>query len=164
LGTNAQFFPAPGVTAFSPEGILRLNQISGRTLVGYVMGGIESPLPNINRIDPALSVASGRVFAVYVDPAPVAVQAPSVQPPLTLDLAGLPAGAQLDVRLTLDAPAFLRLDLIDLHGRTLAHLHAGESTTGAHRLLYDMSGYAAGLYYLRARANGYMRVVQFSHR
>jgi hypothetical protein len=163
LGTNAQFFPAPGATAFSPEGILRLNQLNGRTLVGYVMGGIESPLPHINRIDPAMSVASGRVFAVYVDPAPVAAQAPSVQPPLTLQLAGLPAGRQLDVRLALDAPAFLRLDLIDLHGRTVAQLHAGACAAGPQRLTYDMAGYATGLYYLRARANGYMRVVQFSH-
>lgn len=160
LGSNAQFFPAPGLAAFSPEGVLHLDQLTGRTLVGYVMGGIESPLPHINRIDPAMSFASGRVFAIYVDPAPVAVVPADLHAPLTLAVAGLPAHERLDVRLTLDAPADLRLDLLDLQGRVVMHVHAGELPAGEHRLSRSVEHLAGGVYYLRARANGYMWVVQ----
>jgi hypothetical protein len=162
LGSNSQFFPAPGLVAFSPDGILDLNQLSGRTLVGYVMGGIESPLDHINLIDPAMSTASARVFAIYVDPAPVSAETAVLRAPLTLAVAGLPARERLDVRLALDAPAFVRLDLLDLQGRVVAQVHAGELAAGVHRLGQDLSALPSGLYYLQARCAGYRQVVQVS--
>jgi hypothetical protein len=160
LGSNAQFFPAPGLNAYSPSGVLLLNQLSGRTLVGYVMGGIESPLDHINRIDPAMSSASTRVFAVYVDPAPVSATPASIRPPLQVSVAGMPLHDRMQVRLHVDAAVRVELDLLDMYGRSCLSLLAGDVAAGAHSVEGDVSGLAAGVYYLRARTAGYRQVVQ----
>lgn len=66
LGTNATFLPLNGI-ALTQNQIIKLDPISGRTQVGWIVGGIESPMANISQIDPGLSFASNRVFKVFIN-------------------------------------------------------------------------------------------------
>ncbi|MEO6693700.1 MAG: T9SS type A sorting domain-containing protein [Ignavibacteria bacterium] len=65
LGTNAQFIMNNSVPHFDNE-VIKLSQISGRTFVGYIYGGIRALLPNNG-----LSYPSEYIFKVYITPEPV---------------------------------------------------------------------------------------------
>ncbi len=63
LGTNAKFIPADGVPFFD-NNVLKINDLTERTLVGYIYGGIHAVIPNITPSD-----ASNRLFKVWLTPA-----------------------------------------------------------------------------------------------
>ncbi|MBK8847737.1 MAG: hypothetical protein IPO27_14825 [Bacteroidetes bacterium] len=67
LGTNAHFIPADGVDMYD-NGVIKLNALSGNTLVGYIAGGIKSPAPNISKTGVWVSSAVSTVYRVWVDP------------------------------------------------------------------------------------------------
>ena len=60
LGANAKFIPASAVPAYG-NGVVKYDELSGRTLLGYIYGGIRAAIPNITP-----SSASNRLFEVYV--------------------------------------------------------------------------------------------------
>lgn len=68
-GAGAQFLPAPGV-ATTANGVLRLDTITRRTLVGYIYGGIHSTQPQTNGRPDVVTSASSTAFPVYVTPRP----------------------------------------------------------------------------------------------
>ena len=65
LGTNAYFIPNENITL--QGGIIDLNNFSSDSLhVGYIIGGIKSPMPNISKIDASMSEASSHIYKVYI--------------------------------------------------------------------------------------------------
>ena len=69
FGTNAEFFPAPGLPTF-PNGVIRTDQLTGPTVLGYIFGGIMSNAPNTRGVPGAVSAASFRIFEVDYAPVP----------------------------------------------------------------------------------------------
>lgn len=65
FGTGAFFVTAPNVPAFS-NGVLMLEEIKKPTVIGYIVGGIASTLPNTNTITD--SFASPYIFKVILTP------------------------------------------------------------------------------------------------
>ncbi|HEV7402593.1 MAG TPA: hypothetical protein VGO11_06705, partial [Chthoniobacteraceae bacterium] len=65
---DAVFFAEAKTPVFG-NGVIKLADLTGRTLVGYVYGGIESTAPYsfLSKVDPPTS-ASKRLFQVYVTP------------------------------------------------------------------------------------------------
>ena len=62
LGTNAKFILSPDAPHFNNK-VLDFNGLQGRTMVGYIFGGIKALIPNITP-----SEASNRLFKVFVTP------------------------------------------------------------------------------------------------
>lgn len=62
LGTNAKFVLNNSVPHF-PNGIIKLDQITGRTFAGYIYGGIQATLPNNGPSSP-----SQYILKVYITP------------------------------------------------------------------------------------------------
>lgn len=62
LGTNAKFILSPDAPHFDNK-VLKLNDLQGRTMVGYVYGGIKALLPNITP-----SEGSNRLFKIFIKP------------------------------------------------------------------------------------------------
>lgn len=60
LGSNAKFIPVSETTSYG-NGVVKYDELSGRTLLGYIYGGIRAAIPNITP-----SSASNRLFEVYV--------------------------------------------------------------------------------------------------
>lgn len=60
LGTETEFFLADGVPTYA-NGVIKLDELSGTTLVGYLFGGIAAEQPNFGSTH-----ASNAVFPVYV--------------------------------------------------------------------------------------------------
>jgi len=68
-GTNAQFIPATSTVRYA-NGVIDLQATpigSSGKLLGYIVGGIISPSPNLNDTDPAASSASCNIYNVYID-------------------------------------------------------------------------------------------------
>ncbi|MBS0628227.1 MAG: hypothetical protein JSS09_08460 [Verrucomicrobia bacterium] len=65
FGADAHFVPLDHLSSF-PNGVFSLDDLKERTLLGYVVGGIASTLPNTNT--QADSTASSRIFKVYATP------------------------------------------------------------------------------------------------
>ena len=69
LGSNAVFM-ATDTSRFDRDGIFRMPDVIPPDLfidLGYIVSGIESPLPHISLTDPSVSVASGRAFKVRMN-------------------------------------------------------------------------------------------------
>ena len=66
-GAGAQFFAAPGVPAMS-SGVLQLDAITKRTLIGYIYGGIYATRPQSEGRPDLYTSASSSAFPVYVTP------------------------------------------------------------------------------------------------
>lgn len=65
FGTEARFFHAPGVATFRND-VIQLDTIKKPTVIGYIVGGIMSTLPNT--VTPADSTSSPYIFTVKVVP------------------------------------------------------------------------------------------------
>jgi len=65
FGTGARFVPAPDIPIYA-NGVLRLDKIKKQTVIGYIIGGIQSTLPNTNV--PSDSAASPYIFKVILTP------------------------------------------------------------------------------------------------
>lgn len=70
LGTDAQFLLAPGIATIPGSAVIDLASLTGRTLVGHIIGGIESfgPYSGLIPAGQVSTQASKRLFAVYITP------------------------------------------------------------------------------------------------
>lgn len=70
FGANAEFFLADGIETYD-NGVIKLDLLNQRTLLGYVFGGITANGPHTQSGNPpATSAASNTVFAVFYTPVP----------------------------------------------------------------------------------------------
>ncbi len=69
---------------------------------------------------------------------------------LTLAVAPNPIRRAATVRLTLDAAARVRVDVVDALGRQVHSLHDGDLPAGTHTLVLDADGLPSGVYLVRA--------------
>ncbi len=152
-GTNAQFFIDTAAPAW-PNGVLRLESLPGRTLVGYIHGGILTDEPNPGWTG-GLSEASSEVFAVYVTPQPLASEEGPGEAVLSLSApAPNPAATASRLQLTTTEPVTVRVEIFDATGRRAAILHDGQLGVGSHALEVDVASFAPGLYIIRASGDG----------
>lgn len=66
FGTDAVFFPAPGIPRFSNNNVINYDELPNKsTLIGHIVGGIQSTLPNTSlQSDTA---ASPYIFKVFLE-------------------------------------------------------------------------------------------------
>ena len=87
MGANAMFIPNPSVTsvAASPNGVILLNKLQGKTLVGWIFGGILANTPETGNSKTPPPQASNALYEVWVTPgtAPVNYWIPAVAPVAT---------------------------------------------------------------------------------
>lgn len=67
LGAGAAFFAAPGVSRY-PNGVIKLDDIKERTLVGHMYGGIVSSAAQTTHGQP--TYASSAAIPIYITPKP----------------------------------------------------------------------------------------------
>jgi hypothetical protein len=90
FGANAEFFVADGVETFD-NGVIKLDQLTGETTLGYIFGGIMTNGPHTRGFPDVTSTASFRIFEVVLITVP--------EPP-TWFLAVIAAGAPLGSRVS----------------------------------------------------------------
>lgn len=155
-GTNAEFIPLKNISR-RMENIIRLNSISGRTLVGHIIGGITSTVPNVF-LENGDSYASAKVYEVYLVPA--GTQTPvQVKEPYTVNLYPNPAGDETRVLVSGQAPDLsLRAALYSGHGRLIRDFGVQKPING--EMILQLNSIPAGIYVIRVSGNGYGRALR----
>ena len=141
LGANAKFIPASNVPSYE-NGVVQYDELSGRTLLGYIFGGIRAAIPNITP-----SSASNRLFEVYAT-----VPLATGEPPAMDDLVHVfpnPSGGVLTIKTSPDfSPT--GLSLLDARGMEVLTMR-GEKETMFDRLRSQWSHLSSGIYFLHLR-------------
>jgi hypothetical protein len=65
FGANAELFLAPGIETYD-NGVLKMDSLSGSTMVGYIFGGITTNGPHTRNVQGVTSIASDTIFQVVV--------------------------------------------------------------------------------------------------
>jgi hypothetical protein len=158
LGTNAVLIPAPGLPT-SDLGIVDLRAVEGRTLVGWIVGGIESDAPNPGWMGRAGqdTRASDRVFEVYLTPVPGTPTEPGAAP-LAVALEAPypnPFRTEATVAFVLERDAHVAVEVFDALGRRVAVLHDGPLTgQRRHGFTLRAADLPSGVYYARVHGDG----------
>jgi hypothetical protein len=69
FGADAEFFLADGIPTYD-NGVIRLDELTGPTVLGYVYGGIFANAPHTQGVSGAVSGASNEIFEVVYTPVP----------------------------------------------------------------------------------------------
>lgn len=69
FGTDAAFFVADGIPMYE-NGVIKLDELSGPTVLGYIYGGIFANAPHTQGVPGAVSGASNELFEVVFTPVP----------------------------------------------------------------------------------------------
>lgn len=76
LGSNMKFVPVDTIPMYAND-VVRLRDVQGRILVGYLYGGIEAIGPNDQP-----SIANDSIFRVYLTPDPILLNTPDQTSPI----------------------------------------------------------------------------------
>lgn len=151
FGTNSQFFIDQSLPSWS-NGVIRLEALTGRTLVGHIHGGITTDRPNPGWTA-GPSEASDSVFEVFVTPQSVDVEDGPNRGVLTLSTpVPNPSSAVARSILVLERAADVHVELFDAVGRQVRTVREGPLGAGHHSVEVEVDGLAPGVYLLRARA------------
>lgn len=157
LGTNAHFIADAGVPTFE-DAVIDLGRVQGRSRVGYIVGGIESPDINISDSDPSLSWANARVFEVYLNKNPNSRSgARAALEPLSLTVGPNPFRGHLRMQGISRINDEYQIELLDASGRVLETLYRGEGKD-SFEVEKELS-IAAGLYFIRVKCADYRKVL-----
>lgn len=165
LGAGAEFIPLNGLPMVPGTGIIQFDQLSGdSSLLGYIVGGIESDLPNVffdNQEEQ--SRAHPAVYAVYLvhDAISTGIKAPALQSPLTAtNLAPNPAQNVILLTFTLSRPAQTSVILQTQSAQTIVTEDLGELPAGEHRFEFRLENFPKGMYPVSLITNQFIATIQ----
>lgn len=148
VGTNMWFLPAEGVGYYQGK-VLNGSYIEGKTLVGYLVGGITSPFNNISMIDPSISVANKRIYKVYLSDRPLLTTLRTSEG-LGLDVFPNPSQGQFFMSVDPGNAKDFNLELLDSRGRVIKTW----TGNGKKNIVWSPGELSKGTYFARLRSNG----------
>jgi hypothetical protein len=150
LGSSAEFVPAGGLPE-SGHGVLLYDGLAEAQLLGYIVGGIESTLPNVLFLNgDSLSYASGRLFKVYLQKQASPAVEITARQYFGLKLFPNPAKNQLTVNFSVPVKDSLQLIISDAAGKVL-HQEQRTVENGEYELYYEVAKWPAGAYFVELR-------------
>jgi hypothetical protein len=153
LGTNAFFLPLQGLSLIEDE-IIQMDQLSsGLQQIGWIIGGIESPDPNISLSDPGLTFASSRVFRVYINN-PLAGNVAEADKKIPTFHWQNPAGERFDFTVSNAPEGSASLEFIDLSGK-LVFKRTVQCKAGFNRFSEQINVLPSGIYLLNLTMPGF---------
>jgi hypothetical protein len=159
-GSNALFVPLGSVNTYYNR-IINLNTLSGVTKVGYIIGGINSPAPNIGSTSPESSIASPRVFAVYIDMT-VAVNEIKLSNDISDFIIYPDASGNMLAEFVSRTDGKVKLDLFDSKGALLKNIFEGNTKAGDKKIIPLQTGaYSSSTFFCRITKNNFSKTVKF---
>lgn len=157
MGTNSHFILLSSTPTLHGK-IIDLNALSGNVLVGYIVGGIVSPEPNISDTDPSVSEATPFVLGVYIDKTTVSANEIQVKEPVVLKAYPNPSKSLFNFSVSetyANKPVFIKIS--DLYGRKLAILCDEIIPKGGKLFTWDASSYPPGIYYYHVKCGNFVK-------
>ena len=140
-GANADFFPSHGIPQYD-NGVIKLNQIGGKQLIGYIYGGINSNKPNEGYTN-----ASNQVYRVFLTPS-ISTSAESAFAVSPFSIIPNPANTSTRVQFTLNSVQRIRVQLINMFGEEVLSINEIKYSIGTHQLQIETADLNTGMYTL----------------
>ncbi len=158
VGSGSEFIPIHDTTIYYNDEIVDINAIpQQKTLIGYIVGGIESTLPNIFFInDGTQSSASNVVFKVYINKSTVGLHEEVLTGENIFNLSIYPNPSTNVVNLSFNIPDnnAVKLDIYNTLGQSV-YSTSYNNSIGNKQLSIDISNFTAGKYIVRINGNNY---------
>lgn len=157
LGTNARFIAEQSVPHFS-NGVFKLNEISGRTFVGYIYGGIRALLPNNTPTFP-----SDYIMKVYITPNTININHIGNTIPDAFALSqNYPNPFNPSTKIKFEIPQDkrretrdVRIVIYDAMGRKVSTLVDERLSTGVYEVDFDGRMLSSGIYFYKLTADNF---------
>ncbi|MBI1226329.1 MAG: T9SS type A sorting domain-containing protein [Bacteroidetes bacterium] len=162
LGAGATFLPAANFPMVEGD-IADLDVLlhNENTLIGYVVGGIESSQPNILFVDDGtLSSASSKVFKVVLTKQPTNVVEIKGEQYFGLRLFPNPALDKLTVNFSVPVDDEVQLIFEDSTGKTFLQ-EKRKIEMGEYELTYEIALWPSGVYFVKIRNGKFETTAQF---
>lgn len=141
-GANADFFSTMNNAAY-PNGVLKLREITGKQLIGYIYGGI-----NTNNANEGYSFASNLLFRVFLTPNfATSTNAPALDD--DFNIFPNPTDERLQIAFSLKASQHVSIQLINLWGEEIGQPADDIFSAGNHQVNFKTLQLPAGMYTIR---------------
>ncbi len=156
-GTSAEFIPNPDLPK-NKTGVILMDEIGpGELLVGYIVGGIDTPIINpfvTNQTE--RTSASTTVYEVWLD------RSASDDKPVEQIKDGTilypnypnPFDDETTIHFSIEQDSRVDLDIFSAEGRKVATLISSEIEVGEHKVSFNAEDLASGVYIIRLTVNG----------
>lgn len=161
LGSGAEFIPVSAPSVVDDNGIVHLDPMSNqKTLVGYVIGGIESTAANIFFTNTGTqSDATTRIFKVFITKNAIGNrELMDGGEFFKTSLYPNPASDQVKLSLEIPHKAELEIELIDESGNVIRKLFNG-SVHASKGIEADLSGLPRGVYFIKISSGNFMKTL-----
>lgn len=156
LGTNASFILNPSIAHFDNE-VIDLQSVSGRTLAGYIFGGIKTSLQHPGNTN-GVSTVSDYIFKVFITRNSVSIHTISSNVPLEFNLQqNFPNPFNPSTKIIFDIPerSFTELAVYDILGKKISVLLSKEMQPGTYEAEFNASGLGSGIYFYRLNSGNF---------
>jgi hypothetical protein len=155
LGTSSEMIKADNVAMYDNQ-VLKFKSIQGRTLVGYIYGGIKATLPNGGP-----STANDVIYKVFVTPNPVSVENISNEVPEKYFLSQNypnPFNPVTNIEFKISSSDFVKLKVYDVMGKEVSALVNRNLTPGTYKINFDGSRLTSGMYFYKLETSKFTDV------
>lgn len=166
LGSGAEYIPLRSVPYYKNDDILNINALPyGRTLVGYIYGGIESSANNIFFVNTGTqSWASNAIFEVYIQKDSItAIKQEPIGADNVLDLELYPNPVDNILNIFFKVPYYAkhRLVVSDANGRVVLTALDWTLGKGEFKQQISVKNLAKGVYFMTLETEGFKKTVSF---
>ncbi len=157
LGSNMEFYKADSILSYN-NGILKLDALdTGKVLIGYLFGGIESDYPYVFMNGGGNSWASDKIFKLFIKKNSATGIAEHIDMIQSFESYPNPVKGELTLDYQLDRTLNVYCVLYDSSGRLVTVLENSKLNEGKHRLIVKTFKLANGSYTLSFNAGGSFR-------
>jgi hypothetical protein len=156
IGTNAELFLSNNLPSYE-NGVIKYDNLQGRTFVGYVYGGITA---NVNNPPDGGTYASNKIFKVYMTPGSLTgIYNAKVSSPGNFQLFQNfpnPFNPTTIIKYQLPMNNFVTLKVYDMLGREVKTLVSEQQTAGIYSVTFNAAGLSSGVYFYRVTAGNFI--------
>lgn len=163
LGASAEFLPVNNDALWLSNGVLNFDALSSTpTLVGYILGGIESSEANIFWINTgAESWASTRIYEVYLTAGVTeSVEIVASSDPVQFRVFPNPTTEDIQIEFSVLKPSKVEINWLNTEGKVVSTTDLGQLTSGKHQYLWTVpADWAAGQYLCSVSMNDEVKTI-----
>lgn len=137
-GSNMKFVPVSSAPAYSNE-VVKLRELSGRVLAGYLVGGIVAVVPNGH----PNSWANDTVYRVWITPDQNLLAVNNLSAEGNVDVFPNPANDRVTIRA--HSAEDVQISIVDAQGRIIFN----ENHSGRKDVMFSTEKFAPGIYTVR---------------
>lgn len=164
VGAGAEFIPIKDTNLYYTHEILDINAVpQQKTLIGYIVGGIESTAENIFFInDGTQSSASSVVFEVYINKSTVGLHEEALTGENIFNLNVYPNPTVNQVNLNFFVPDNNKVE-VNIYNEMgqVVYTNAVENFIGNQNMVIDVSEFSTGSYIVKIVGNNYSQEQSF---